>query len=226
MVVFLVLFTLMAVVLNKKPEFDALWACDPTSSKATSSTTTIVSKTIPSNTSSQITPKITRLDQFKWNIQVYLLGGLAAFNYHIKTGEPHIDGGAILPNAIRKMLNLVGANLPMRPALNPAVLMPLKSNVFTAIFPVYHDLGKLGVGIWFFLLGMMHQFLFKLSQSTQLPIFRYFYAISLYPLVMIIFEEAYISSPGFWAIFILTPALLQALNAYFQNSPLNKLGKA
>lgn len=224
MVVFIVLFSLMAVVLNKKPKFDALGACEPLITKSSSSTS-IVPNTIVSKSGLLVAEEFTRSDQLKWNVQVYLLGGLAAFNHYVKTGEPHINGGAMLPNAIRKALNHLGANFSMRPALNPAVIMPLKSNVFTAMYPIYHDLGKLGVAIWFLFLGMAHQFLFKLSQSSRMSIFRYFYAISLYPLVMIIFEEAYISSPGFWSIFIITPVLLQAINAYFQNVKLNKLGR-
>jgi hypothetical protein len=224
MIVFIVLFSLMAVVLNKKPKFDALGACEPLITKSSPSTSVVPNATVP-KVGLPVTEEFTRSDQLKWNVQVYLLGGLAAFNHYVKTGEPHINGGAMLPNAIRNALNRVGANLPMRPALNPAVIMPLKSNVFTAIYPIYHDLDKLGVAIWFLFLGAAHQLLFKLSQSTQMPIFRYFYAISLYPLVMIIFEEAYISSPGFWAMFIITPVLLQALNAYFQNNKLNMLGR-
>ncbi len=167
---------------------------------------------INQRTQTGISKALTIQDKLIWNAQNYLLGSLGAFNHFVTTGSPRIDGGATLPNAIRKVINLSGLDIKMRPAVNPFVITPLQSNTYTAIFPIYHDMGKLGVFIWFFILGILHQFLYKLTQYSTASIYKYLYAISIYPLCMIIFEEAYISSLGFWMIFLATPVLLQSLN--------------
>lgn len=210
---FILIFSLMAVLLNKKAEDERLWACKK-------SVDLLYEKNLKVNTTDltelkaarSFTHVVNRKEQFKWNVQVYFLGGLAAFNYYVKTGTPNIEGGAMLPNAARSLLNHLGGDIPMRPAVNPHIQMPLDSNVYTALFPVYHDGGVLAVIVWFFLLGIIHQFLFRLSQESEMAYFNYLYAISLYPLVMVIFEEAYISSPGFWAIFLSVPIFIQIIN--------------
>ncbi|MES2579471.1 MAG: O-antigen polymerase [Pseudomonadota bacterium] len=212
---FVLLFFIIAIALNKQT---ADWSknINPCTSKNCivqeifwqNTKTQIINKRSQSSTSNVLTIQ----DKLVWNAQNYLMGSLAAFNHFVATGSPSIEGGATLPNIIRKAINLTGANVKMRPAVNPYVITPLQSNTYTAIFPIYHDMGKLGVLVWFFMLGILHQFLYKLSQFSAASIYKYFYAISIYPLCMIIFEEAYISSLGFWAIFLVTPALLQLLN--------------
>lgn len=226
---FVLLFFLIALVLNKQT---ADWSrnINPCTDK-----NCIVQETFWQNEKSQMDKKrsqanvqntLTITSRFTWNAQNYLLGSLAAFNHFVATGSPRIEGGATLPNVIRKVINAsYGSDIKMRPPINPYVKTPLESNTYTAIFPIYHDLGKAGIFVWFLLLGMLHQLLFKLSLASNANIFRYLYAISIYPLCMIIFEEAYISSLGFWAIFLVTPVIIQLLNICFTKRPTFKAGK-
>jgi hypothetical protein len=211
---FVFLFFVIAVVLNKQTT-DWTRFINPCTSK-----NCIVQNTFEhdglkpnSNTIKRMNSNnLTLGDRLAWNAQNYLLGSLAAFNHFVSTGNPRIEGGATLPNVIRKVINVSGSDIKMRPAVNPYVKTPLESNTYTAMFPIYHDLGKTGILIWFLLLGMLHQFLYMLSQASTANIYKYLYAISIYPLCMVIFEEAYISSLGFWTIFLITPVILQLLN--------------
>jgi oligosaccharide repeat unit polymerase len=157
--------------------------------------------------------------QLVWNIQVYLLGSLSLFDYFVTNHEPIISGGTLLPNFMRTMLSPYWGDIPLKPAVYPFVSNPLVSNVYTAIFPVFHDLGYGGVTTFFFSLGMLHQGLFIKQQGGQ-PLYRYLYALSLYPLVMTIFEEAYLSSLGFWLTLLIVPVIFKS--AYYVHALLYK----
>ena len=225
---FVLLFFLIAVVLNKQT---ADWAknINPCTSKSCLVYESFEQRKLGLSPQTQSQPeinsKLSIRDKITWNAQNYFLGSLAAFNHFVTTDSPKIEGGATLPNILRKIINISGSNIQMRPAINPYVKTPLESNTYTAMFPIYHDLGKVGILIWFVLLGMLHQFLYKLSQASTANIYKYLYAISIYPLCMIIFEEAYISSLGFWTVFLVTPVILQLLNIGWMKLTTLKAGK-
>jgi oligosaccharide repeat unit polymerase len=157
--------------------------------------------------------------QLIWNIQVYLLGSLSLFDFFVTNHEPIISGGTLLPNFIRTFLSHFGGEIPLKPAVYPFVANPLVSNVYTAIFPVFHDVGFAGVTAFFSGLGVLHQLLFYKQQGGQ-PLYRYLYALSLYPLIMTIFEEAYLSSLGFWLTLLIVPVFFRS--AYYVHSLLYK----
>jgi oligosaccharide repeat unit polymerase len=75
------------------------------------------------------------------------------------------------------------------------------------MFPLYHDGQLPGIIVGFFAIGLFHQFLFKWSNSSANPMAWYLYAVSLYPLCMSVFEDAYFSSPGFWVLLWIPPVL-------------------
>jgi len=145
--------------------------------------------------------------QLLWNTKVYVLSSVACFDNYLQTGLQQIPGGALIPNAIRGLLDHLGLNIPPRPALMPFVAVPMTCNTYTAMFPLYHDGQLPGVLIGFFAIGAVHQMLFKLSMSQAKPMVWYLYAVSLYPLCMSIFEDSYFSSPGFWFLLWVPPFL-------------------
>ncbi len=154
-----------------------------------------------------------------WNIQVYLFSPLAAFNSFIKSGLPNFYSSVMIPNIIKKGLNLFGFTLEYRTNLMPFVDVPVRTNVYTFFFPLYHDGGKILVACGTFLIGFTHQSLFCLSKNVPSPITVYLFAISLYPLAMSFFEDAYFSSPGFLGIQLSPIICLVLLNLRsFRNS--------
>lgn len=215
---FFFLFFLIAFVTNKAPAEEwmqeKVWSCEvghtknieQATAKAQSNPTNAIESSAAASSSS-----FSATDRLVWNAKTYFLASFAAFDHFVKTGQPRIEGGAFLPNAMRLVLNRLGADLAMRPAVNPVAEIAMPTNTYTAVFPLYHDMGRVGVLAWFFFLGGLHQFLYRMSQKPGHRLFRYFYAISLYPLCMVIFEEAYASSPGFWTVFVLTPFAIQLI---------------
>jgi oligosaccharide repeat unit polymerase len=148
------------------------------------------------------------LRQVTWNAQVYLLSSVACFDNYVQTGLQQIPGGALLPNSVRGFLHGFGVNIPLRPPLMPFVSVPMTCNTYTALFPLYHDGSLPGVLVGFLGIGFFHQLLYKWNLSSENPVAWYFYAVSLYPLCMSIFEDSYFSSPGFWILLWLPPMLL------------------
>ena len=60
----------------------------------------------------------------------------------------------------------------------------------------------------FMAIGFAHSFLWLRQQISGTPLALFAYAISLYPLAMSMFEDAYFSSPGFWVMLWIPPAAL------------------
>lgn len=151
-------------------------------------------------------------EQTKWNLLVYVFGGLSAFNHFVVYHEPIIAEGAFLPNAVRSILSAFAINLPPRPAVNPFIFMPFATNTYTALFPSFHDAGLAGTIGYFFSIGFLEQLLYRRRERWG-PWGEYVYALSLYPLIMTIFEEAYVSSLGVAATLLIIPLFLKVLFA-------------
>lgn len=94
------------------------------------------------------------------------------------------------------ILDLFGVEytpIPMMPYTNP----PAVTNVYTMLWPMYYDLGFLGIIFFGLFYGFIHSYLYRGFKSGKIY-FSYLYVLSLYPLVMSIFHDVYISSVGLW----------------------------
>ena len=142
-----------------------------------------------------------------WNIQVYFFSPLAAFNSFVDNNFPHFDGGVLIPNAMKAILNKIGFEFEMRPPLMPFIEVPVRTNVYTSFFPLYHD-GKLwGIGLGTAVFGFLHNTVYQWFRASESSVILYIFAVSLYPLLLTFFEDAYFSSPGFWVV-IASPIVL------------------
>lgn len=160
-------------------------------------------------------------DSIYWNAQVYIMSSVSCFNDYVITNAQHMDGGALLPNPVREALSLFGLPFPPKPVLLPFAEVPVYCNTYTVLFPLFHDGGFVGVCLGALFLGIFHQALYVKYKTSARPVWWYFYAISLYPLVMSIFEDAYFSSPGFWLLLWIPPLGYWVVSrCHFRKSPL------
>ncbi|KAF3997446.1 O-antigen polymerase [Glaciimonas immobilis] len=163
-------------------------------------------------------------DRVLWNSQVYFMSSVACFNDFVATGAQRIDGGALLPNPLREVLSSIGVLIPPKPTLNPFAEVPVPCNTYTILFPLFHDASFLGVFIGSFLIGVLHKNLYLKFLSSNNSILWYLYAISVYPLVMSIFEDAYFSSPGFWLLLWIPPITYGIFSrVYWRNKEISSL---
>jgi len=145
------------------------------------------------------------LQNIMWNSQVYFMSSISCFNDFVATGAQQIDGGALLPNPIREIISVMGVEIPPKPSLHPFAEVPVLCNTYTVLFPLFHDGSFFGVALGLFLIGMLHQFMYIKYILSSNSLWWYLYAISIYPLVMSVFEDAYFSSPGFWTLLWIPP---------------------
>ena len=140
-----------------------------------------------------------------WNAQVYVMSSISCLNDFVVSRAQEIEGGALLPNPIRGVVSIFLFDIPLRPSLNPFAEVPLPCNTYTVLFPLFHDAGLLGVAMGMLFIGIFHQYLYVRYKNSSSPLWWYFYSISIYPLVMSVFEDAYFSSFGFWLLLWVPP---------------------
>jgi oligosaccharide repeat unit polymerase len=163
------------------------------------------------------------LENIAWNFKVYLLAGFAAFNSYIKSNEPDIAGLLLVPNVLKDLLSYFGAELELTPAVFPFVETPLPTNVYTALFPWYHDAGIFGLSLGFLFIGCFTTYLYLKRRRSRVNLFLY--SLCLYPLVMMIFEEQYVRAYTLWALvailllafFILESPFIRASSEVYKN---------
>ncbi|NYT67182.1 O-antigen polymerase [Pusillimonas noertemannii] len=165
----------------------------------------------------------TILGMLEWNAKVYLLSSLGCFNDYIVSGNQYFDNGLLIPNPLRNLINtILDFHIPAKPPLYPFTEVPVFCNTYTILYPIHNDLGALGVATIMSLLGIFHSYLFRLQTYSSSPTVWYFFSLSLYPLMMSVFEDAYFSSMGFWILLWIPPTLhyiFHSLLKSFYSSP-------
>jgi len=155
-------------------------------------------------------------EQIVWNAQVYILSSLACFNNYVQTGSQSVPDGMLLPNVIREVINQAfGTFIQLKPDLHPFAEVPIQCNTYTVIFPLYHDGNIFGVILGLFGIGVFQRYIFRLHVLSKSPVIWYLFALSLYPLIMTVFEDAYFSSPGFWMMLWLPLVMHIFFNKFF-----------
>jgi oligosaccharide repeat unit polymerase len=137
------------------------------------------------------------LQNVTWNFNVYMLSGVAALNNFVAYAEPNIIGPLLAPRLLIAALHLGGGSPDVPITVYPFVLVPLPTNVYTAFFEPYHDGGWVGIVVEFFLIGWLSMAFFRRRNRSR--VYQFLYSLSLYPLVMTIFEEQYLRAYPLWA---------------------------
>lgn len=88
-------------------------------------------------------------DIFK-SLEVYTFGGVAGFEFYYATGIPQYASMLTVPRFMYSILPGIG-NLP--PSYFPFIDTVPPINVFSALYPPYHDFGVYGLMAFFFLYG-------------------------------------------------------------------------
>jgi len=83
-------------------------------------------------------------------LEVYFFGGVAGFDYYYSVGSPTYNTFLTIPKIIQSILPLP-MNLP--PSYYDFVDTTPPINIFSSIYPPYHDFGITGVVIMFFIYG-------------------------------------------------------------------------
>ncbi|WP_247536640.1 O-antigen polymerase [Ralstonia pseudosolanacearum] len=145
--------------------------------------------------------------QISWNLKIYLLNGLACFNHFVVENFPRFDGSVLFPNLLRKLLGVGGDASPL---VLPFVETPLPGNVYTALYPWYHDGGVVGVVVGFFFIGLLNQYLYNGRRKSASLTF--YYSLSAYALIMTIFQDQYIQAYPLWVMAVFSVIVTSMLS--------------
>lgn len=113
----------------------------------------------------------------------------------------------LISPGILDLFGITYTPIPMMPYTDP----PAVTNVYTLLWPMYYDLGLFGIIFFGLSYGFIHSFLFR-GYKYGNPYLSYFYVLSLYPLVMSIFHDVYLSSIGLWVAAIIPLLLFRIKN--------------
>jgi oligosaccharide repeat unit polymerase len=124
----------------------------------------------------------------------YCLGGIAAFDQVVRGRAPQLSVGAFA-GIINVFYHLKGHRLIS--GVHPTVAVPFETNVYTALQPVYKDFGILGVVAAFALIGAATSgFYVKAKRGNRLC--TLYYAVALFPLVIMVFADQYFIALSVW----------------------------
>jgi oligosaccharide repeat unit polymerase len=126
------------------------------------------------------------------SISSYFLNPLHGFT-QITNDFRNWGTSMLLSDGILDILGIKYNPVPPMPYTNP----PAVTNVYTLLWPMYHDLGFMGFAFFGTLYGLIHNYLYRGYRMGSIYL-SYFYLLSLYPLIMSIFHDVYISSIGLW----------------------------
>jgi oligosaccharide repeat unit polymerase len=132
----------------------------------------------------------------------YAVLPLAGFDYVLQHPDeyrynPNHTFREILPGLAR----LAGLNYTPSLPSGDFLEVPLFTNVYTAFEPYYVDFGFVGMLIAMFILGAGQTWLFWRA-LTGAPFYIFLYAISLYPLCMVAFDDTYTLFLHYFAEFV------------------------
>ncbi len=123
------------------------------------------------------------------SMEIYTFGGVAGFDFYYSTGYPEYPSNLTIPRFVYSILSGLG-NPP--PSYFPFVDTTPPINIFSAIYPPYHDFGLVGVGGFFFIYGLVSAMVSDTFARTKSRYLCVFAGFVLYATLMSPFDDQFI----------------------------------
>lgn len=123
------------------------------------------------------------------HLQIYFFGGVSGLNYFVEMDAPKYNSLLTVPRFLQVILP-TGFDLP--PSFFDFVETPGTLNVFTSMFPPYHDFGVLGVLSFFVLYGAVSTIACVKFVKTNKAIWQVIAGFFLYATTMTIFDDQFL----------------------------------
>ncbi len=149
---------------------------------------------------------------------IYLAGALSAFQYEVSNV---LEIGFNGQNSLRFFYVIgekLGFSLPQdfkTSLIQEFVYIPYETNVYTFYSPYVRDFGFLYPIFCLLLYGYIHQYTFRKAKATLNPRMIIYSALLMYPVVMSIFSDQYLSLLSTWLQIIVIVETLWVLNRFF-----------
>ncbi len=129
----------------------------------------------------------------------YVLAPIPSLSTFLDNRGPQADAGLNSIRSVVAVLHALGFKATAAPVVQPYVDVPMLSNVYTVHHPYIKDFGTLGGGMVLFVLGFLHAVLYRRATIRNPHAINVFlFAISLFPLVMQVFQDMYFTLLSMW----------------------------
>jgi oligosaccharide repeat unit polymerase len=129
------------------------------------------------------------LEDMLKSVEIYAFGGVAGFEFYYTTGIPQYDSFLTVPRFVYSIFPNIG-NPP--PSYFPFIDTIPPINVFSAMYPPFHDFGWLGLLIFFFFYGLISALAAAAFQRTPSRYFCVLAGFLLYAALMSPFDDQFI----------------------------------
>jgi oligosaccharide repeat unit polymerase len=156
-------------------------------------------------------------DVFK-SLEVYTFGGVAGFEFYYNTGSPQYNSILTVPRFMYPIIPSLG-NLP--PSYFPFIDTVPPINVFSALYPPYHDFGEYGIAVFFFGYGAVSSvtaLVFRKRRERYLCVLSGFF---LYAALMSPFDDQFIRGLTILILMLVGAAIYALLYRLFRNDLLS-----
>src|SRR5258705_172224 len=129
----------------------------------------------------------------------YALSGIPALGSFLQNRAPDAELGLNTMRSISALLQTLGFHSTAVPLVQPYIDVPMSTNVYTIYHPYIKDFGPVGAPAVLFVLGWIHAALYRRA-TVRNPdaLFVFLFAVSLFPLVMQVFQDMYFSLLSMW----------------------------
>src|SRR6266576_2874657 len=129
---------------------------------------------------------------------LYSVGSIPSFDTFLHNRGPDLDMGINSFRTLLAVLRAVGFGTPLVPLVQPYADIPMPMNVYTFYQPYIKDFGIGGIATMFFF-GFIHGLLYKKATvHNPRAIYVFLFSLSLFPLVMQVFQDMYLSVLSTW----------------------------
>lgn len=129
----------------------------------------------------------------------YTVGGIPALGLFLDNRGSELEWGFNSFRSVFAVLKALGFDTTVAPLVQPYVDTPIPFNAFTIYQPYIKDFGLFGAAPVLFVLGFLHAMVYRRA-TVRHPhaMFVFLYALSLFPLVMQVFQDMYFSLLSLW----------------------------
>lgn len=144
------------------------------------------------------------------HLQIYFFGGVSGFNYYVINEQPNYNSLLTVPRFIQALLPL---DLDFPPSFYDFVETPGTLNVFTSMFPPYHDFGVLGVLLFFLMYGSISTVACVRFVKTNKSTWQVMAGFFIYATVMTIFDDQFVRGLPVILIFIFFARIFDSIRS-------------
>jgi oligosaccharide repeat unit polymerase len=129
----------------------------------------------------------------------YAVSEIPALGMYLDNRGPDVELGLNTFRSIVALLQTLGFQTTAAPLVQPYIDVPMSTNAYTIYHPYIKDFGPFGAAAVLFVLGFSHAALYRRA-TVRNPhaLFVFLFAISLFPLVMQVFQDMYFSLLSMW----------------------------